>query len=485
MHKCTFIAFTGTPSLCETKKNILLIGSESCNKRSFIDSLANHALGVTREDNFNVGVTTKNTEPQMIDVYTIPSTTNTRMHFTCNVLDLPDFTAKQSDQDVDSVLDRLSKLLKNPLVHGIDSIHAIVLLFHPEDQKLLSLYQHTHQYLIKLFGCEIEDKTFNLLSGKSAECNSYASLESMMTKAGIPQKVNYPFYCGTYYQDNSSLPKAELEQQGSEMEKSLDDFLGRLEAVKPQSLTLSHENLDKRTMATEGLQQLHSVIRVGLQQIQNVKTKKEQIKNEAKGCTYISEVKEFKYSIYRTNKIKRDLAYQGEAVTNCSVCFVTCHDHCEIEEDAGKADCCVMYDGYCTQCPGKCYWDQHFNRAFIVLVKVHKSEARFSEIPTRYNLNQSSKVSDLLNALNSDIRASEENVMENMKKTIHNTRVIHEISGKTSQTPAGNILEEIILGEKRDEVDGWKERIALLQLLKQRVEMELKMESIGNSKKQQ
>ena len=420
----------------------------------------------------------------MIDIYTIPSTTDTRMHFTCNVVDLPDFSAKQTDQDVDTVLDRLTKLLTNPSDHGIDSIHAVIFVFHLADHKLLSLYQHTHQYLIKLFGCEIEDKTFNLLSGKSAGCTSDETLESMMNDAGIPQKVNYPFHCGTFYQDNSSLPEAELEIQWSEMEKSLDDFLGKLEAVKPVSLTLSRENLDKRIMATEGLQQLHSLIRVGLQQIQNVVTERDHIKREAKGCTYISEVREFKYSIYRTNKTKRDLAYCGEAVTNCSICFVTCHHHCAIKEDSGKAGCCAMNNYYCTQCPGKCYWDQHFNRAFIVSVKVYKAEANFSEIPARYNLNPKNQVSELLDALTNDIKATEGNVMNNMKKTVHNTHVIHEISGKTDQIPAGNVLEEIILGEKRDEVDGWKERIALLQVLKQRVELELKMEGIEKSKKE-
>ena len=92
------------------------------------------------------------------------------------------------------------------------------------------------------------------------------------------------------------------------------------------------------------------------------------------------------------------------------------------------------------------------------------------------------KVSELLNAISNDIKATENNVMEDMKKTIHNVRVIHEMSGKPGETPVGNILEEIILGEKRDQLDGWKERIDVLQSLKQRVEMELQDESINEVK---
>ena len=360
-----FLQFVGTSFSSETNKNILLIGAKFSKKKSFIDTLANHALGVTWKDKFNIGITfhsdlESSSKEGIIDIFTIPSTADTKMHFTVNVLNLPKFNVSQSDEDINKMMDQLAELIRRPSGHRIDCLHAVVVVFNPHYKMLLPLYKHAHEYLVKIIGSGIAENIFHFFPCKRAGAQN-PTFASDLKKAGIPQKVDFPFHCGTFFQDKHHLPGDEMEKQWSEMQKDLDAFLGKLEDAVPQSLMLSSQNLDRRNRATEGLQQLYILIRIGCQQIQNAQSAMKHIEKEGKGYTYISEVKNFEYYTYTIRKTKRDLAYSGKPVTNCSVCFVTCHDPCALKDDDQKAKCSVMRKGYCEKCPGKCYWDKHFN----------------------------------------------------------------------------------------------------------------------------
>ena len=88
-----------------------------------------------------------------------------------------------------------------------------------------------------------------------------------------------------------------------------------------------------------------------------------------------------------------------------------------------------MKDGYCTVCPGKCFWDQHFNRAFQIFLRMETHSKRFSDLPMEFDVDENEKVEVLLEALDGRTGTTEETVKGNIEKAMQNIATINEISG--------------------------------------------------------
>lgn len=60
-----------------------------------------------------------------------------------------------------------------------------------------------------------------------------------------------------------------------------------------------------------------------------------------------------------------DVSSAGIHLTDCRQCRFTCHDNCPYANDEDQQHCFAMGDaGYCTQCPGKCHWSEHYDQKY-------------------------------------------------------------------------------------------------------------------------
>jgi len=51
----------------------------------------------------------------------------------------------------------------------------------------------------------------------------------------------------------------------------------------------------------------------------------------------------------------------GQYITTCQRWYLTCHEDCGYGPGESKEHCCVITNGYCTECPGKCHHTIHAN----------------------------------------------------------------------------------------------------------------------------
>ena len=74
----------------EKGKNIILIGATGTGKSTLVDSLVNYILNVRWDDNFRLRVTNNTSaDRHWLTAYTIPSTNDTKLPYTLNVVDFP------------------------------------------------------------------------------------------------------------------------------------------------------------------------------------------------------------------------------------------------------------------------------------------------------------------------------------------------------------------------------------------------------------
>lgn len=63
--------------------------------------------------------------------------------------------------------------------------------------------------------------------------------------------------------------------------------------------------------------------------------------------------------------VKKDWTGSG-FVTNCRICFNTCHKGCAFKDDEDKHRCIAMDEsGHCKNCVKRCRWDVHKNEPFF------------------------------------------------------------------------------------------------------------------------
>ena len=78
--------------------------------------------------------------------------------------------------------------------------------------------------------------------------------------------------------------------------------------------------------------------------------------NASKGFTVKTSV-----TVWKTKQ-----APVGQYTTTCIKCNRTCHEDCSYGPGESKRGCCAMNsNGYCTNCPGKCYHEMHQNLPII------------------------------------------------------------------------------------------------------------------------
>lgn len=90
---------------------------------------------------------------------------------------------------------------------------------------------------------------------------------------------------------------------------------------------------------------------------------------------------------------------QGKATTLCLTCNRTCHQICQISDDAAKARCWAMKNDYCRICRKGCHWSEHRNARFIIEIEKRRAWVVPKELIKRWNNNNNTLEGALLSAI--------------------------------------------------------------------------------------
>lgn len=191
---------------------------------------------------------------------------------------------------------------------------------------------------------------------------------------------------------------------------------------------------------------------------------------------------DFEFTIQEVKQTKEPL-HPGKHVTNCTICFLTCHEECNIPDDAGKKNCQAMDSkGYCKECAGHCVWYHHKNMTFIycyVNVEVTKS---YKDMKESYEQDHGKPLDfeEYLEHLNKDIEALLERLHENVKKINDCTNELHGIKKRELGDSFDDTIDQMIKSEKIKKEKGYERRIEMFLELKKYTQMKMIKIKQGN-----
>ena len=110
-----------------------------------------------------------------------------------------------------------------------------------------------------------------------------------------------------------------------------------------------------------------------------------------------------------------DISGQGIRVTNCLQCNFTCHDNCAFA-DKDKINCCVMRNGFCTVCTGKCRWDGHKNLPFKFGYSTKTVTPAYDKLKERYESATAANTEEveLMTRLTDDVAKKYQDVLDSI-----------------------------------------------------------------------
>lgn len=191
---------------------------------------------------------------------------------------------------------------------------------------------------------------------------------------------------------------------------------------------------------------------------------------------------DFSFTIEEVKQTKEPL-HPGKHVTNCTICFLTCHEDCNIPDDAGKKNCQAMDSkGYCMKCEGRCVWHHHKNMTFIyryISVEVTKS---FKDMKESYEQDHGKPLEfeEYLEHLNKDIETLLERLHENVKKINDCTNELHGIKKRQFGDSFDDTIDQMIKSEKIKKEKGYERRIEMFLELKKYTQMKMIKIKKGN-----
>lgn len=180
----------------------------------------------------------------------------------------------------------------------------------------------------------------------------------------------------------------------------------------------------------------------------------------------------FKYQIEEIKQTKENLQ-SGKHVTNCMLCFFTCHKACLIKDDARKESCSAMENGYCKECADHCIWSVHRNTPYIYHYTSTQVTKSYDEMKTSYE-KENGKTLDFdeyLDYLNKDI---EELIARLQEKVTKITEYRNEVKGIKKCNFGGafeGTIDDMIKSERNAKNKGYERRIEMFQELKNHTDM--------------
>ncbi|XP_039905258.1 cytolytic toxin-alpha-like [Simochromis diagramma] len=237
-----------------------------------------------------------------------------------------------------------------------------------------------------------------------------------------------------------------------------------------ESLTLKKKVLRVRKQLEALVENLQEQVKLGLRRL---KVKKETIKKCKEHEAEISRNENFEFEVTVKKSVQVDISGTGNYSTNCQQCHVTCHYPCPTPKDADKRKCPAMGpDGYCTQCPGKCIWNVHFNQKYRWEYKDIKKKRTMKELKEKYERDTGEKmtVQKVIDKLNAEYKSLQADVVKLMERSAKCLNRLKEIALKPNPLSTLEYIDMLIEEEKSEGKPGWKRRVESLMSMKEKAE---------------
>ncbi|XP_047445755.1 uncharacterized protein LOC125010891 [Mugil cephalus] len=483
-------------------RTIMVVGATGAGKSTLINGMINYILGVKWEDSFRFKLVVEDqslsqvhSQTSEVTVYKINHEEGFKIPYSLTIVDTPGFGDTRGITRDREITEQIRNLFSSG--HGVTEIDAVCVVAQASLARLTPTQKYIFDSVLSIFGKDVAENIRVLVTFADGqqppvlEAINAAGVPCPKTKNKLP--VHFKFNNSALFADNKSAVSGDDDDDDDDDDdggfdqmfwdmgtKSMKKFFGALNQVETKTLTLTKEVLRERQQLEISVENLQVKVKVGLAKMEEMKETKEKLKEfEAE----INRNENFEFEVTVMKPFKHDISGSGSFITNCQTCHVTCHYPCGIPDDRDKAGCVAMgSDGYCKQCPGKCYWNVHFNQKYKWEYKEVKEKQTVKELKERYLKAKGGKMSvqALIDKLKDEYDRIQDEVVNLIKESGRCLNRLKEIALKPKPLSTSEYIDMLIEGEKAEAKPGWKKRVESLMKMKQKAEFMAKVEKREN-----
>ncbi|XP_026005730.1 uncharacterized protein LOC113010744, partial [Astatotilapia calliptera] len=488
-------SFTFGKESIKPNRTIMVLGATGAGKTTLINGMINYILGVKWEDPYRFklvdeGQSTSQVHSQTseVTVYKVNHQDGFEIPFSLTIVDTPGFGDTRGIEKDREIVEQLRNLFTSS--HGVTDIDAVCFVAQAALARLTPTQKYVFDSVLSIFGKDVAENIRILVT--FADGQRPPVLEAI-NAAGVPcpktnnLPVHFKFNNSALFANNKSA-EGESTSDDDEEEggfdkmfwemgtKSMKRFFAALNKIVTKSLTLTKEVLRERKQLEISVESLQVQVKLGLAKLEEIKETSEKLKEyEAE----ISRNENFEFEVTVRKPFQVDISGSGNYITNCQVCHATCHHSCAYANDADKRSCSAMGpDGYCTQCPGKCIWNVHFNQKYRWDFKDVKEKVTKKELEEKYREATGEKmtVQKVIDKLNAEYKSLQADVVKLMERSSKCLNRLKEIALKANPLSTPEYIDMLIEGEKSEGKEGWKQRVQSLMSMKEKAETMAKIE---------
>ncbi|XP_060592329.1 uncharacterized protein LOC132747036 [Ruditapes philippinarum] len=486
------IRLKGTGKQQIHEKTILLVGETGTGKSTMIDGITNYVLGVRWEDSFRFKVVQLENDEKIkagnqaesqtdwITCYTIYQHDGGRIPYTLNIIDTPGFGDTRGMKRDNFLVEQIHELFSLNGEKGIVGLDAVCFLIKAPDARLTSTQRYIFESIMALFGKDIKNNMCTLLT--FADGRSAPALSSIKS-SGLPfGEYSFTLNNSGLFAENNDSDKTGIKYLFWKMGiDAFGLFFKHLVTLQTTSLELTKKVLDERKRLELTIDCLLLMIDYGLEELNKQRREIKMLEDNEKT---IESHKDFEYETTKTIKNYKYLP-PGQNVTNCRVCKFTCHGICGIRNDAKKRGCWAMdSNGYCEQCPQKCYWNSHQNAPYIFYLERKPVKMTFLDVKEALEmaLGISLSLQQVIAELDQNLQKLEEGIEHLLSIVNTCNNELQRIALRPNSLTIEEHIELMIKSEEMEKRTGFKERIDELKICKEKAQFAKKLDNFKAEK---
>ncbi|XP_059390625.1 uncharacterized protein LOC132123952 [Carassius carassius] len=394
---CRKITFGGRNKDKQNKskkyKTILLVGETGTGKTTLINTMINYMLGVQREDKVWFEITDDQSDRTSVYSQTSSITVyefypqESPIHLT--IIDTPGYGDTHGVEKDKEIAEGLLSLSKSEEIH---EIHAVCLVIKATQNRLSDRQIYIFDAVQSLFGKDIAENIILLFTHSDGfrPKNALTAVKKANIKCTVNDKNQPVFYlfnnCLSDIADEEDYEDIEEHEQRLDQSwncsfKGMAGLFKILESIKPKSLKMTRDVLQKRKQLEANVSYLQSRVQMMELKQNELKQTQEALEKNKKD---VEKNKNFKYEVEVPYKEWVDIdPSKARAAMCCTICEENCHyPGCWWTSDLSW--CEVMRNNHCTVCTNKCHYTKHIKSAKIYETKTKKEMRTYEELKKKY-----------------------------------------------------------------------------------------------------
>jgi hypothetical protein len=463
----------GTP-----EKVLMIVGATGSGKTTLINGMVNYILGVQWKDRFRFKLIIEkevrsqaHSQTRAITAYTIYYTDGSRVKYNLTIIDTPGFGDTSGLKRDKEITEQIKELFSVTGGNGISHLNGIGFVIQSALARLTPTQQYIFDSILSIFGKDVANNIFIMVTFSDGE---RPQVLSAIDEAKIPHSGYFKFNNSAVFANNNEGDEVDICEAFWKIGvSSFKKCLSAFEKAESVSLTLTREVLQERERLEAIIQGLQQQMQACLHEIDILHQEKNVLKEHE---TDIERNKDFTYEIKVMHHVIEKLP-PGTFVTHCMYCSFTCHENCKISNDDEKMGCVAMKshgsDAKCTVCPMQCHWSSHKNTGEIYK-KEYKMELKtYEDLKSKFEIALEGKaaVKQMLVSHQHKLEVAHAHFNEMINEAQQCLVRLAEIALKPNPLTQFDYIEILIMSEKRQAKEGWKERAKYLETAKEQAEL--------------